>query len=743
MPHRFNFVRLGGFDQVCLDSGADLAALPALDAKLWAALSCPTRGLDLDGRTLELIDTDGDGRIRAPELLAALRWTLDRLRDPDTLAKGADPLPLDAIRADSPEGALLLRTAHAMLQTLGKTTAESISVAEAVEAVTRFAATPWNGDGVITEGAAPDAAAAARLSRIIATHGDAIDRSGRPGLGADGIAKFHADAAAFLAWHEQGRSDPAIRPLGDATPAAAEALRAVRAKVEDYFTRCRLAAYDARAAAALDAAPAVYAKLAERDLTGTAPELAALPLAHIAPGQPLPLRAGINPAWVAAVSRLRDVAARPLLGEREALTDADWADLVARLAPYEAWLAGQPTRAFDPSGADALRTLQSESPEADLLALVERDRARDPEFQALTEVERLVRYARDLPVLVNNFVTLRPFYSGRPAVFQAGTLYLDGRSCDLTLRVDDPAAHAGFAGASGIYLAYCECRRKTCAPMTIAAAFTDGDADFLAVGRNGLFVDRKGRDWDATVVRIVDQPISIRQAFFAPYKKLAALVEELVSKFAATHDKAGEAAAAQGIAAVSAPPDPAKPAPVFDVARFTGVLAAAGLAIGAIGTALASVVTGLFGLGPWQLPLALAGILLVVSGPSMLLAWLKLRNRSLAPVLDACGWAINTRARINLPFGRSLTSLARLPEGSGRTLTDPYAEPRSLWPWLLLATLAILLLLGFAVHRPGGLFHRFMKRDSPPAATAAARPAPVPAPKILQEPAPPPPAGTR
>ena len=63
--HAWRFFRAGGFDQVRLDSGADILALDQLDQKLWVALSCPTRGLEFDSRTLDLIDTDHDGRIRA------------------------------------------------------------------------------------------------------------------------------------------------------------------------------------------------------------------------------------------------------------------------------------------------------------------------------------------------------------------------------------------------------------------------------------------------------------------------------------------------------------------------------------------------------------------------------------------------------------------------------------------------------------------------------------------------------
>ena len=46
----------------------------------------------------------------------------------------------------------------------------------------------------------------------------------------------------------------------------------------------------------------------------------------------------------------------------------------------------------------------------------------------------------------------------------------------------------------------------------------------------------------------------------------------------------------------------------------------------------------------------------------------------LARLLDANGWAVNSHAKINIPFGTSLTLLAVLPKGSKRSLSDPFAK---------------------------------------------------------------------
>lgn len=166
----------------------------------------------------------------------------------------------------------------------------------------------------------------------------------------------------------------------------------------------------------------------------------------------------------------------------------------------------------------------------------------------------------------------------------------------------------------------------------------------------------------------------------------------------------------------AAAPAPNQPPAAFDVAKFAGIFAALGLAVGAIGTALASVVTGFIGLKPWQMPLALLGLVLLISGPAMAMAYFKLRNRNLGPILDANGWAINTRARINIAFGTALTQTARLPDGADRALMDPYADKKSRWPWIVLALLVLGWITAYATAPEK--VHELLQPLSAPAASA-------------------------
>jgi hypothetical protein len=690
--HPWRFFRIGGFDQVALDKADDLRHLDQLDPKLWTALACPSTGLEFDAHTLALLDNNADGNIRVPEVLTAVRWACRLLKDPQALFAGG-PLALANINTADEEGAALHAAARQVLVYLGKPEADTLAAEDFADMTLLFQADQFNGDGVVTAALAAAEGLEALVGDVITTQGGVSDRSGEPGVNADTVAAFFEQAQTLVDWRTELDADPAtVLPLGEATTAAAAALLAVEAKVDDFFTRCRLAAFDPRAAEPLNPAPDAYGALAARTLAAEEDAVAAMPLATIAAGAALPLGVGLNPAWAARVAALQADALAPLLGAREALTAEDWATLRERLAAFRAWQARQPETALVALDAAAVAGCLADGSQERLSALLERDSSGDANTATVDGVRQLVHYHRDLVKLLRNFVNLSDFYTPDVhAIFQAGTLYLDQRSCELVLRVANAAAHAKMAPFSGCYLVYCVCERAGEAPLNIVAALTGGSVDELMVpGRHGIFYDREGRDWNATITKVVEQPVSVRQAFFAPYRRLAAFIEGQIRNFAAARDKDVDA---KGQAAASKAADTVgkgeAAAPAFDIARFAGIFAAIGLAVGALGTALAAAIAGLFQLAWWQFPLVFVAVALVISGPSMLMAWLTLRRRNLGPLLDANGWAVNARARINISFGASLTGLAELPKGASRSVNDPYADKPAVWPWwLVLAGLA-------------------------------------------------------
>lgn len=307
-------------------------------------------------------------------------------------------------------------------------------------------------------------------------------------------------------------------------------------------------------------------------------------------------------------------------------------------------------------------------------------------------LEKLLLLCRDYVTLLRNFVSFQDFYAKRAkallgrgadnespwAIFQAGTLVIDQRACNLCLKVSDMAKHNAQASDSGMFLIYCNCKHHASGQtMQIVAAMTVGDIRNLKVGKNALFYDRQGQDWEAEVVKIIDNPISIGQAFWSPYRKLGEWVSGLITKSAAEKEKKSFADLTAKLQTPPVAGQPAQPAP-FDIAKFAGIFAAIGMAVGYIGAFFTSLATGVKDIATyawWALPVAILSLFMVISGPSMILAWMKLRKRNLAPLLNANGWAINADAIVNVLFGNTLTEQAQYPIVK---LKDPHAKIKKL-----------------------------------------------------------------
>ena len=609
--YAWTFTTIGGVTRVTINSGEDIVHLDELDQKLWTVLSCPVKGLEFDEATLRMLDTDGDEKIRVNEIVAASKWLTGALKNNDLLLEGKDSIALADLNADNEGGAAIIESAKRLLQQKGAE-AEEISLADVAEVRKAF------------------------------------DEKVK--------AKDDATAAVF--------DD---RPYGDNTDDAIAAVNAMKDKVADYFIRCKLIAFDENCQEAVDVSVEKIQAISEKNLALCSDQIADYPLARPNKELKLYLKKGVNPAWQATFDKVKALTLDADYAGAESIDEAQWNAVVAKLDAYVTGLADDKT------------------------AKVENfDKEMEQEDADIKLVDKFLHLYRDFYKLLKNYVVFSDFYTRdntKLAVFQCGQLYIDQRCCDLCVKVSDMSKHADMAGLSGMYLIYCHCKSNVKgAEMDIVAALTDGDVDDLRVGKNAIFYDRSGQDWDATVTKIVDNPISVRQAFWSPYKKLGKFISDKITKNAAdkeakkmdeltakadsaTDNLAAKPADAATDAAVKADE---KKAQMFDIAKFAGIFAAIGLALGAIGAALATL--GGFIAAKWyNVIILVAAIVILISGPSMFLAWLKLRKRNLGPVLNANGWAINAQVRVNTAFGATLTSLAKYPIV---TMPDPYADKK-------------------------------------------------------------------
>ncbi len=696
--YKWQFENIGGCSRVKISSGQDIAHLDELDTKMWTVLSCPIKGLEIDEKSLKYMDFDADGKIRVNDVVGVSKWITGVLKNPDLLLEGKDTVSIEAINVETEEGLKLSKAAKQILANLGKEET-SISLADTADISAIFAKTRFNGDGVITPASSEDADEISAITSAVAKTGGTLDRSGVQGVTAPQIEQFYTDLKAYSDWC--AAEVPA--PFGDQTDAVIAAYQALDAKMKDFFMRNKLASFSPDSTLALDVQTSRIEAISAENLSAKSEEIAAYPIARITGKATLDLTAPINPAWAAQFKVLQGVA---IAADKKTLSEEDWAAIGAQFAAYTTWKASKAGATVEDLTIDVVNALLKQDKKQALLDLVAQDAAYKEESDNIEMVDKFLHIFRDFYRLLRNFITFHDFYNKDKTVgsiFQSGTLIIDQRACHLCMKVENMGAHNATAATSGMFLVYCDCTTKTSpAKLQIVAAVTVGEIGSLIVGKNAVYYDNAGVEWDAVITKVVDNPISVLQAFWSPYRRMATAVENLINKSAAEKDNKmmADATAKINAAPTTLPATPvggadaaAKPAtaPPFDIAKFAGIFAAIGMAVGMIGTALVTLAKGLWALSWWQLVLVFLGILLLISGPAMVLAWLKLRRRNIAPILNANGWAVNAASKISIPFGETLTDMAKYPK---MKLKDPYAK-KGMPAWAkVLITLLILAAAG-------------------------------------------------
>lgn len=711
----FTFQRLGGMDQFVLRTDEEWRSLNKLDPKLWMALSCPIEGLEFNAATLELLDADHDGRIRAQDARDAVAWVCERLVHPSVLGEGASEIRLDNLREDTEAGKRLVLAAKLVQEKHG---GETLKISEIEKVIAEAASYQFNGDGIVPPDSANTAPQDAPLAENMGEYirqalgiiGGMKDASGKPGLDSglrDAMNKMLMEAKEWRA-----KLKAADLPLGENTAHAWMLFTRLETKLDDYFRRCHMAAF------APDCLPHINGEDALANMVTGALEqevLEKLPLGRVASKPELFLDSGLNPLWSEDLLEFWHLAA-PLAGtvSEASITEKAWQKVRAAFSDYAAVLnarpswsgapadatrvasPGFPTLAEAPAGDDLGRAFLPLDPVGtvsslsdaridELLSsavaeafdkLVKEDLAAPP-LASFQELRKLALFHAHLYIFLMNFLSFLDFYTpGKKAIFQAGTLYLDGRACLLCVPVEDVDAHARLSAPSHLCLIYCACAHKATdgaeENMTIAAALTEGNLAALIEGKHGLFIDNDGKEWDTRIIRVLHNPISLREAMWAPYIRISNMISEQVQKFVAAKDQAISDASAKLAATPPAEAKEAAPKAGFDFAKSAGIFAALGLALSAVSAAFAYIANSLASLG-WWWPLAIVAVFICISGPSMLMAWFKLRRRGLGPLLDASGWAVNNDSPINILMGATLTLLGKLPPNAIRVFNDPYS----------------------------------------------------------------------
>jgi len=677
------FRNYGGIHQLRIESAEDLAFIHQLHPARWAATSVQIESLQCDPAFLKYLNQDGSGTIRAEHLRAAVRWIFRKMAKGDRMAASSDVLCLADLDTSHEEGRKLKEAAIHILGQLKVKKLDEISLEQVRIFRNTYGMTPPNGDGVLPPQHVSDPAAAQLAKDVLEQVGSTKDISGAEGINEGHLRQFLDGARKHLAWKALAEDDGAagIRPWDDDTAAAVKLTAELDAKIEQFFWQCDLVKLDARTAERICLSEQDLQNLDGSDLGAMERHLVQAPLQTPNAEGVLNLQGPINPYYQDQMEELQKrVLARAQPDSHESLSRTGWQQVKAIFEPYGAWQAEKPSDGVGELSETTLKEYLDGPAQKRLLQLLLEDLAVKDEVKQVTDLEKLILYQRWLLELANNFVSFSALYDpSRRALFELGDLIIDGRELAFTMKVRNRAEHKKIVQTSKMFLVYAEITmpQEQGRSFEIAAALTAGGQGALEIGKRGIFYDLQGKEWDARVVDMVENPISLWEAIKSPFVKAKKLLSEKVEAFVGTRAGSLEKATteittkmekgeslqqpAQGPSAGAAPPSSS---------GMRDMLLVGGVAFAAVGSSLVYLIRTLSQISLLKAGLALLSLVLVVALFSALSGWNKLRKRDMSALLEACGWAVNFRMYMTRRLGYLFSHTPHLPEGARKERRD-------------------------------------------------------------------------
>ena len=711
----FRFQYFGRTLQLKVENAWDLRRVGELDEAHWVATSAPIAAINADPVFLELVDTDHDGRIGCSELRQAISWLFEHLQDYAGTNAGNTALVLAAIRNESAEGRRIAETAIKIVKRLGSTENSRITLDQVRRIKEEEEGRAVSEAGIVLpEAAQGDDAAALRqfLSDILATVGGDSHPSGSKGVSRKYLDEFLTETESFLCWlakAERVDEEPfsPVMPLGEATFSAYSLFSSLRNKIDEYFALCQTLLLDRRVGEQMLAGSSHLEEVDFADPSAVQSLLVRAPLAPPQPDGVLDFDSRINPHYAVQLEDLRKRVLLPLLegATEKELTKQQWGHVKECFRPHEIWIDSKPACRVEGLGAERLREYLNDSQLVGAAReLMDQSKTTAFVLDNVRLLEKVILYQAYLLSFANNFVSFPDLYNPkRRALFEMGTLIMDGRHFNLSIRVHDRSQHANIARASNMLVLYVEVGSKEKGKLyEVAVPVTSGSRGILYAGKRGVFHEVDGREMDALVVEIVENPISLWEAVMAPFQRLARAVTGKIEKITGAAEEKLDAAGSEaviGVQAAFAKKQPASQAPSAPSGQVLGgLLAGGGIALAALGSSAAFIVKTFASL-TWQS--TLAGILAAVAAvavPASLVAHLKLRRRDLSAILEASGWAINARMRLTRRQADYFTCVPGYPSGARGVRGRPWLV------WVLLAA-AIAGTVALMVVRSGFNFH--------------------------------------
>ena len=629
----------------------DLKEVLELDEALWIATTAPVSTLKIDPAFLSLLDSDGDARLRAEEIKNGIRFLDEYLVDFSGVQDNNTNLSLAAINTETELGERIHSSALKVLSRLN-IPPKSVGLDQVRKVKDEVLEGGLDQAGIVLVEAATTDETRTYIKDILRTVGGVKHPNGQEGIGADSLSSFMEECRHYIDWQlEAGAVNGEVAtetlPLGKDTAEGYALFHSLTKKLIQYFLLCDIKRLNPQLLTRALETPEGNLALNLMNIEEAESYLKSAPLSFLDSEGILDLSGEMNPYFVRKMEELTEKVIKPLLGnEVKNLNKQLFHKLQNIFKPFGEWTERMPEVRVDSLEAATVQDyLTNVSYRQVLEELIEESHQTAFVLDNLKELERLQLYQAYLLPLANSFVSFPRLYrSDERALFEEGTLIMDGRHFTLAVRVEDRKHHIETCKSSNIFVIYCELFGANDKKVyEIAVPVTSGSRGNIHLNKWGIFNDISGNELHARVVDIVENPISISEAMVEPFVRISRAFFSRLEEFSS---KAEE----QLFQKDAKSKDKKKK----DVSSI-GLLAGGGVAVAAIGSSFAFITKTLASLNIQTVLFALIVLSVLIAIPAGIAAYYKLTRRDLSTILEGSGWGINSRMKLTKDQATSFT----------------------------------------------------------------------------------------
>ena len=663
---KYALVNYGGSFQLDIRDAADLEALNIMDEAFWMATSAPVFGLNCDKELIQILDTNKNGRILSSDLREASSRLLKTLKNKDNINNRSESIGIQDIDISSDEGKLLKSSIVEILKNLNFPEDHRLTLKELRNDKGILCNGLTNGDGIIPPNRVENPEVKQLIEDIMECLGGQEDVNGNPGVDAGKLKNFLELAKKYIAWKDSGEFSPDILPLHEKTAQAYETYSEIKPKIDEYFQLCELKKYnkELKRVQREPESPDYIYECSEN----IEDYLIHSPLSTINESPVLKLTENLNPHFSELILKLQEQVldeflARPVME----VYKSDWKKVGEIFKPYQDWL--QSTNGIEVKSVEEsrLRKYINEGVSDTLQSMIDEDLKLGEKLKVRRKLEEIIILQKNIIDFSNNFVSFPNLYNPEQrAIFEVGYLVIDGRIFNFNLPVEDVKKHSSTAKRSGIFLLYLEVTgSKDDKPFFICTPVTSRKIGLLDVDKRGVLFDLQGKEWDAKVVKVVQNPVSLTEAILAPFRKISRMLMGAIDKISSDTEKELENKFKKKTSELQKDLTQVKVDPKKKSSSATArdLMMTGSFTFAALGSSFAYI-SGTFAKLEWdQGKLAFAIAMTVIILPILIVSSIKLHRRNMSSILEASGWAMNARMRLT---GKLAEILAPKPDKPGR-----------------------------------------------------------------------------